>query len=65
MHTSLMKDIGYGKGYRYAHDFNDGVADMRCLPEALDGVTYYEPTPRGFEGKLRKAQANGRAAVDE
>ncbi|MBY0551827.1 MAG: replication-associated recombination protein A [Candidatus Obscuribacterales bacterium] len=63
--TSLMKDIGYGKGYKYAHDFNEGVADMRCLPEALEGVIYYEPTPRGFEGKLRKAQSNGRGAVDD
>ena len=44
-----MKQLGYGKGYRYAHDEAEGVSGMDCLPEALAGKTYYEPTPRGDE----------------
>ena len=54
--TSLMKDIGYGKGYKYAHDFQQGVAEMQCLPEALRDAKYYQPTDRGFEGKLAKVK---------
>ncbi|MBK8222735.1 MAG: replication-associated recombination protein A [Candidatus Obscuribacter sp.] len=54
--TRLMEDIGYGKGYKYAHDFEQGVADdMECLPRELAGKKYYRPTKRGFEGKLGKA----------
>lgn len=57
--TKLMKDIGYGKGYRYAHDYDEGVAtDMSCLPEDLKNRKYYKPTPRGFEGKLRNRSNN-------
>jgi putative ATPase len=44
-----MKQLGYGKGYRYAHDEEEGVAGMDCLPEALAGKRYYEPMPRGEE----------------
>ena len=47
--TPLMKQLGYGKGYRYAHDEEEGVSGMDCLPEALAGKRYYEPTPRGEE----------------
>jgi len=47
--TGLMKDLGYGRGYRYAHDEADGVAGMDCLPEALAGRRYYRPTDRGRE----------------
>ncbi|HEY9869621.1 MAG TPA: replication-associated recombination protein A [Candidatus Obscuribacterales bacterium] len=50
--TKLMKEIGYGKGYKYAHDFEQGRAEMDCLPEELKGRKYYRPTARGFEGKL-------------
>jgi len=50
--TALMKEIGYSKGYKYAHDFEEGRADMDCLPEELKGKKYYQPTKRGFEGKL-------------
>jgi putative ATPase len=52
--TGLMKNIGYGKGYQYAHDLEDRVADMECLPESLAGKTYYRPTDQGFEARLRK-----------
>jgi putative ATPase len=50
--TGLMKDLGYGKGYRYAHDEADGVAAMECLPESLAGRRYYRPTDRGREKDL-------------
>jgi putative ATPase len=52
--TKLMKDLDYGKGYRYAHDEPDAVADMPCLPPALAGRRYYEPTARGFEDEIRR-----------
>jgi len=51
--TGLMKNIGYGKGYQYAHDVEEKVADMTCLPESLAGKTYYRPTDQGFEARLR------------
>jgi putative ATPase len=52
--TKLMKDLAYGKGYRYAHDDPDAVADMPCLPPALEGRRYYEPTERGYESEVRQ-----------
>ena len=54
--TRLMKDLDYGKDYKYAHDFEEGVAkDMQCLPDQLIDRKYYRPTARGFEGKIKKA----------
>jgi putative ATPase len=48
--TKLMKDLDYGKGYKYAHNEADAVADMSCLPPALADRTYYQPRrDRGFE----------------
>ncbi len=45
--TSLMKQFGYGEGYKYAHNFESGRADdMQCLPEGLKGRKYYKPTKR-------------------
>jgi putative ATPase len=52
--TGLMKGLGYGKGYKYAHDEPEGVADMDCLPSAHKGRKFYQPTDRGYEGKLGK-----------
>jgi putative ATPase len=52
--TKLMKDLGYGKGYHYAHDEPDGIADMSCLPPALEGHRYYEPTDRGLEKEIAR-----------
>lgn len=52
--TKLMKDIGYSKGYKYAHNYDDATTDMECLPKELSGRQYYEPTDRGFEAKFRK-----------
>ena len=47
--TRLMKELDYGKGYRYAHDEEDGVSDMSCLPDNLSDRRYYVPTARGLE----------------
>jgi putative ATPase len=52
--TRLMKDLDYGKGYRYAHGERDGVAAMDCLPERLRGRKYYRPTERGFEKEIKR-----------
>jgi putative ATPase len=52
--TPLMKDLDYGKGYKYAHNEPDAVADMSCLPPALSGRRYYEPAGRGFEGEIKR-----------
>ncbi len=50
--TRLMKDLDYGKGYRYAHDEEGRVADMDCLPDSLKGRSYYQPTQEGREKQL-------------
>jgi putative ATPase len=52
--TPLMKDLGYGKGYLYAHDYEDAITDMSCLPDSLAGSQYYEPTDRGLEADIKK-----------
>ncbi len=52
--TKLMKQLDYGKGYRYAHDETEGVADMDCLPDNLKGRTFYSPTERGFEKEIKR-----------
>src|SRR5882757_5318270 len=51
--TGLMKNIGYAQGYKYAHNFEDKVTDMTCLPDNLSSRTYYKPTDQGFEARLR------------
>jgi putative ATPase len=50
--TRLMKEIGYAKGYRYAHDEEDRIAEMDCLPDSLKGRSYYQPTQEGREKLL-------------
>jgi putative ATPase len=52
--TGLMRHIGYGQGYQYAHDAKEKVTDMACLPESLAGRTYYKPGDQGFEARLRQ-----------
>ncbi len=52
--TGLMKQIGYGKGYEYAHDLESKVADMQCLPDNLKDRTYYYPTNEGVEKRIRE-----------
>jgi putative ATPase len=51
--TRLMKGLGYGKGYQYAHDLESKVADMQCLPDNLRGRVYYQPTNEGIEKRIR------------
>jgi len=50
--TGLMKDLGYGDGYRYAHDYDECTADLECLPERLRGRRYYAPKAAGHEKAL-------------
>jgi putative ATPase len=52
--TGLMKGLGYGQGYQYAHHVEGKVADMECLPDNLRGRTYYEPTSEGIEKRIRE-----------
>ena len=52
--TGLMKNIGYGKGYEYAHDREEKVTDMQCLPDNLKDRRYYHPTDQGVEKRIRE-----------
>jgi putative ATPase len=52
--TRLMKEMGYAAGYKHAHKEIDAVTDMECMPASLTGTTFYEPTERGFEQRLRE-----------
>lgn len=52
--TNLMKNLGYGRGYQYAHDYIDGITDMECLPEHLAGRSYYIPSDSGNERAVRE-----------
>ena len=70
--TKLMEELGYSKGYQYAHDFEDKVTEMECLPESLKGRSYYHPTDQGVEARIRermneirKLKARRRATRDE
>lgn len=51
--TKLMKEMGYGKGYKYAQNFKDKVTDMTCLPDNLKDRCYYEPQPYGIEKNIQ------------
>ncbi|MBR0385820.1 MAG: replication-associated recombination protein A [Erysipelotrichaceae bacterium] len=50
--TKLMKDEGYGEGYQYAHDTEDKLTNMQCLPDSLKGREYYKPTKQGLETRF-------------
>ena len=52
--TKLMKELDYGKGYKYAHDYEDKLTDMQCLPDSLIGREYYKPTEQGVEKKFKE-----------
>jgi len=52
--TSLMEDLGYGKGYKYPHDYPDHFVEEEYLPENLKGKIYYHPTEQGFEKEIKK-----------
>ena len=51
--TKLMKELGYGKGYQYAHDTQEKITNMQCLPDSLLGREYYRPTEQGVEGRFK------------
>jgi putative ATPase len=55
--TSLMKELGYGKDYKYAHDYEDGYAAQGYLPGELSGRRWYAPVDRGFEKTIRERMA--------
>ena len=52
--TKLMKELHYGKGYQYAHDTEEKLTNMQCLPDSLLGKTYYQPTEEGFEARYKE-----------
>ncbi len=52
--TRLMKDLHYGEGYQYAHDTEEKLTDMQCLPDSLLGREYYTPTTQGVEGRVKE-----------
>lgn len=52
--TGLMRDLNYGKGYQYAHDTEDKLTNMQCLPDSLMGTIYYIPTDQGAEAALKE-----------
>jgi putative ATPase len=61
--TKLMKGLGYGKNYQYDHNVDGGIAlDQQCLPDALAGREFYQPTQRGLEAKIREKLQGIRAA---
>ena len=51
--TKLMKELDYGKGYQYAHDTEEKITNMQCLPDSLVGTEYYRPTEQGLEGRFK------------
>jgi putative ATPase len=57
--TGLMKGLGYGKGYKYAHDFKDAQVEQEHFPPSLKGRKYYHPSDRGFEAEIRKRKRGG------
>ena len=59
--TRLMKELEYGKGYQYAHDFAEKLTDMQCLPDSLLGREYYHPTEEGAEAKFAARLADIKA----
>ena len=59
--TDLMRQVGYGKGYQYAHDYEEKMTDMRCLPDSLLGKEYYDPTEQGLEGRFKERLAQIKA----
>ena len=52
--TRLMKNIGYGKGYKYAHDFDNNFTTLEFLPDEISGTKFYEPGNNARESELRK-----------
>ena len=52
--TKLMKNLGYGKNYKYAHNFKNAIVSQEYLPDKLRGYRFYEPTDRGYERTIKR-----------
>ena len=63
--TGLMRDLGYGRGYKYAHDYDDQTAAMDCLPSSLRGRRFYEPKDVGAEAEIKERLEKMRKAREE
>ena len=63
--TSLMKDLGYGRGYKYAHQFSERVTDMNCLPPSLSGKNYFIPSGEGYEATVSQRLKEWRSKVKQ
>jgi putative ATPase len=59
--TKMMKEVGYGRGYVYAHETEKGVGGLECLPDSLQGTRFYRPGKRGLEGELARRLKKFRA----
>ncbi len=62
--TKLMKQLDYGKGYKYAHNYSDGFADQTHLPDRISGKRFYRPTDRGYEKMITERMARLRNKID-
>ena len=63
--TKLMRDLGYNKGYQYAHDYEEKMTAMVCLPDSLQGTEFYHPTEQGLEGKFKARNEQIKAWKEE
>lgn len=63
--TNLMQELGYGKGYRYAHDFPDAIVAQQNLPDRIAGNRYYFPTDRGTERGIKERIEAWKRATNE
>ena len=63
--TGLMRDLGYGEGYKHAHQFDDAVVEMEGMPEGLEGTRFYHPTSRGYEAEVQKRLARREEILNE
>jgi putative ATPase len=63
--TGLMRQMGYGKGYKYAHDYEGGVVDQQHLPDRVAGHKYYRATDQGWEGRRKRERAEQTATTQQ
>ena len=55
--TKLMNELGYGEGYKYAHDYEGHITDLECMPDNLIGKEYYIPSEEGLEKRVKERKA--------
>jgi putative ATPase len=61
--TGLMRQMGYGAGYKYAHDYEGHVVDQQHLPDRVAGHTYYRATGQGWEGRRKREREQSQGAA--